>query len=80
MSSTRMVPARETASRGRLLVSACGGDKMTSGAAELFLSYSAVHGPTARHRNIAERCPGVQTNNRAELIVRLSCVVSLALC
>jgi ribonuclease HI len=23
-------------------------------------------------RNLSERCPGVQTNNRAELIVRLS--------
>ena len=41
---------------------------------------SPIHGPTARHRNIAERCPGVQTNNRAELIVCLSCVVCLASC
>lgn len=29
-----------------------------------------VYRPTARHRNIAERCPGLQTNNRAELTVR----------
>lgn len=25
-------------------------------------------------RNLAERCPGAQTNNRAELIVSLSCL------
>ncbi len=31
-----------------------------------------VHGPTTRRRNIAERCPGGQTNNRAELTVRHS--------
>ena len=36
--------------------------------------------PPTRNRNIAERCPGVQTNNRAELIVRTPVYPLLVLC
>ena len=36
--------------------------------------------PPTRNRNIAERCPGVQTNNRAELIVRTPVYPLVVLC
>lgn len=63
--STATVLVKETESLAPSLESACGGDMATLGM--LFPSEPAVLQQTPR--NISERCPGDQTNNRAELIV-----------
>lgn len=63
--------AREMGSLGPLQALACGGELMIPGMC------SSLHMPLSTYAyvtggsNLSERCPGGQTNNRAELIVRL---------
>lgn len=70
ISCTVMGPAKATG-RDKMrpsLVSAFGGETMTRG--ETSCPFCLPAKLTLAYRNIAERCPGDQTNNRAELIVR----------
>ena len=67
--STRMDPAEEMASQVQLRESVSGGVRTMLGRLGcLWRPLSARH-LILPHRNICERCPGAQTNNRAELIV-----------
>ena len=72
MLCTPMEHAREMDSLGPLQALACGGESMTPGMCSLLMMlpiyiYACLSGDS----NLSERCPGRQTNNRAELIVCL---------
>ena len=75
-SCTAMAHARVTVSRDRWRASACGGGRGTPGERTLSSPFWQAHRYRTRaylalymYRNLAERCPGAQTNNRAELYV-----------
>ena len=61
--------AKGMANLGPLLVLAFGGGKAIRGAFLISLCEHMLLSFGGPCRNLAERCPGEQTNNRAELIV-----------
>ncbi|KAN0113624.1 Ribonuclease H-like domain containing protein [Russula decolorans] len=68
MLCTPMAHALEMGSLGPSQALACGGESMTPGMCSPPIMIPSIYACPSGDSNLSERCPGRQTNNRAELI------------